>query len=140
MGEIAADGGHVADADIRDDMAGFGEGGIVRLNDGRSFDLVDRRQRANAQALDCGSKVIAEASLIFFRLTSIFGSNSPCLMIVSSAVPPATTLASLSLARIAQASDSDLGSTKSNRRIESHPQSSILHPQNSLQPPAADKF
>ena len=52
MGEIAADGGHVADADVRHHMAGFGEGGIVQLNDSRSFDLVDRRQRADAQALD----------------------------------------------------------------------------------------
>ena len=52
MGEIAANGRHVADADVRHHMAGFGESGIVQLNDSRCFDLVDRRQRANAQALD----------------------------------------------------------------------------------------
>ena len=35
MGEIAAEGGHVADADVRHHMAGFAEGGIVQLNDSR---------------------------------------------------------------------------------------------------------
>ena len=52
MGEIAAERGHVADADVRHHMAGFGEGGKVRLNDCRCFHLVDRRQGADAQTLD----------------------------------------------------------------------------------------
>ena len=52
MSQIAADGRHVADANVRHDVAGFGEGGIVAYDNLRSFDLVDRRQRANAQALD----------------------------------------------------------------------------------------
>jgi len=52
MGEIAAEGRHIADTDVGDHMAGFGEGRVVPFHDFRSFNLVDGRQGADAQTED----------------------------------------------------------------------------------------